>query len=248
MAALSAVGFGVFFLASLAIGVRLVALAARTRRLPELLIGLGILGIGPLAMGSMLLAAALVGSAPGAARGITAFAFVAIALGATAACVFNWKVFRPEQPSTRIWVYLTGALFAAALAGEAALTGFADPLRPGPGGLFVSTLTAANLLWGAGESLLYWRLMRRRLRLGLADPLVTNRFLLWGVGIGAAGVGSVISLAAQLATGAAMSELPGILLSNSLHGLTAAVLMWIAFLPPAAWKRFVLESHRAAAG
>jgi hypothetical protein len=248
MVALSAVGFGVFFLASLAIGVRLVTLAARTRRLPELLIGLGILGIGPTAMGSMLLAASLVKSSPGLARGATAFAFVAIAVGATAACVFNWKVFRPDQPSTRIWVCLTAALFGLAIAAAAAITGFADPLRPGPGGIFVSTLSAANLLWGAGESLLYWRMMRRRLRLGLADPLVTNRFLLWGVGIGAAGLGSVISLGAQFATGAAMAEMPGIMLSNSLHGLTSALLMWVAFLPPAAWKRFVLESHRATNG
>jgi hypothetical protein len=220
MVALSAVGFGVFFLASLAIGVRLVALAARTGRQPELLIGIGILGIGPTAMGSMMAAAALAGSAPSLARGLTGLAFVAISLGATAACVFNWRVFRPEQPSARIFVGATA-------------------------GLFVSALCAANLLWGAGESLRYWLLMRRRLRLGLADPLVTNRFLLWGVGIGAAGVGSVISLAAQLATGDAMAELPALMLSNSLHGLTSAVLMWVAFLPPAAWKRFVLEAHGA---
>ena len=81
MVALSAVGFGVFFLASLAIGVRLVALAARTGRQPELLIGIGILGIGPTAMGSMMAAAALAGSAPSLARGLTGLAFVAIIFG-----------------------------------------------------------------------------------------------------------------------------------------------------------------------
>lgn len=248
MAAVSLVGFGVFFVASLAIGVRLVALAGRTRRLPELLIGTAILCIGPTAMGSMMIARAIVASSPGASRALTAFGFAAIAFGATAASVFNWQVFRPERASARAWVFVTGALFTVAIASEAALTRFADPMRPGAGGLLVSTVSAANLLWGSGEALLYWRVMRRRLRLGLADPLVANRFLLWGVGIGAAGVGSTVSLAAQLVTGRAMTDMPAIMLSNSLHGLTAAVLMWVAFLPPAAWKRFVVESHRAEAG
>jgi hypothetical protein len=247
MVALSAVGFGVFFLASLAIGVRLVALAARTRRQPELLIGIGILGIGPTAMGSMMAAAALAGAAPGVARALTALAFTAIATGSTAACIFNWRVFRPDAAWARAWVGATAVLYALAIATEGATTGFANPLRPGPGGLCVSALCASNLLWGAAESLRYWALMRRRLRLGLADPLVTNRFLLWGIGIGAAAVGSMISLTVQLVTGDAMAELPALMLSNSLHGLTAAVLMWIAFVPPAAWKRFVLESHRASA-
>jgi hypothetical protein len=245
MVALSAVGFGVFFLTSLAIGVRLVALARRSRRQPELLIGIGILCIGPTAMGAMMGAAALAGPAPGLARWLTGLAFVAISLGASAACLFNWRVFRPQERSTRIWVGASALLFALGVAAEGLTTGFADPLRPGPAGLFVSALCAANLLWGAGESLRYWLLMRRRLRLGLADPLLTNRFLLWGVGIGAAGVGSVVSLGVQLATGDAMAELPGLMLSNSLHGLTSAVLMWVAFVPPAAWTRFVLERHRA---
>jgi hypothetical protein len=243
MATLSAVGFGVFFLASLAIGARLVALAARTRRQPELLIGMGILGIGPTALGSMMAAAALAGTTSG--RALTGLAYMAIAVGSTAACVFNWRVFRPDGPWARIWVRATPVLYAVAIATEGATTGFANPLQPGPAGLAVSTLCATNLLWGAGESLRYWLLMRRRLRLGLADPLVTNRFLLWGLGIGAAGIGSVISLVVQLTTGNAMAELPALMLSNSLHGLTSAVLMWIAFVPPAAWKRFVLESHRA---
>ena len=244
MVALSAVGFGVFFLVSLAIGVRLVALAARTRRQPELLIGMGILGIGPTALGSMMAAAALAGTTPG--RALTALAYVAIAVGSTAACVFNWRVFRPDERWARTWVRATAVLYAVAIATEGATTGFANPLAPGPAGLAISMLCAANLLWGAGESLRYWLLMRRRLRLGLADRLVTNRFLLWGIGIGAAGIGSVISLVVQLTTGNAMAELPA-MLSNSLHGLTSAVLMWIAFVPPAAWKRYVLESHRASA-
>ncbi len=40
------------------------------------------------------------------------------------------------------------------------------------------------LLWAFAESLAYWRMMRRRLALGLADPVVTNRFFLWSVWTG----------------------------------------------------------------
>ena len=48
------------------------------------------------------------------------------------------------------------------------------------------------LLWGSLEALSYWRRMQKRTAIGLADPAVTNRFLLWGIGAGAAGVGSLI--------------------------------------------------------
>jgi hypothetical protein len=81
--------------------------------------------------------------------------------------------------------------------------------------------------------------MRRRLRLGLADPLVTNRFLLWGLGIGAAGVGSLISVVVQQIAGLSMAELPALTFSNSLFGLASALLMGVAFLPPAVWRRYV---------
>ena len=33
--------------------------------------------------------------------------------------------------------------------------------------------------WASFESFRYWRAMRKREALGLADPVVTNRFLLW---------------------------------------------------------------------
>ena len=39
----------------------------------------------------------------------------------------------------------------------------------------------APYYWLAAESLSYWSAARRRVRIGLADPLVTNRFLLLGL-------------------------------------------------------------------
>ena len=49
------IGFGAFFVASLTVGVRLVALWWENRQLPELLIGLGVLGIGPVGFGCVTL-------------------------------------------------------------------------------------------------------------------------------------------------------------------------------------------------
>jgi hypothetical protein len=48
----------------------------------------------------------------------------------------------------------------------------------------------------------------------------------------------VISIAVTLVTGSAM-QFDWLTLSNSLFGLAAAVLMWIAFLPPTAYRRWI---------
>jgi hypothetical protein len=203
------------------------------------LIGLGILGIGPAGMSCLLGAAAVFGWSPSASRVFTAVGLLAIAAGSIASCLFNRMVFRADSAAARAWVFATTALYGVAFGIELATTRFADPLRPGLGGGFVSLLCTLNLLWGAAESLRYWLLMRRRLRLGLADPLVTSRFLLWGLGIGAAGVGSLISVVVQQVAGLSMAELPTLTFSNSLFGLASALLMGVAFLPPAAWRRYV---------
>src|SRR5262245_56617561 len=81
-------GFGAFFVASLVVGVRLLALAARTRRAPELLIGLGVLGIGPVGFGFQVLAL-FVGD-PDAAEALSAIGAAAVAIGLWAKLLFNW--------------------------------------------------------------------------------------------------------------------------------------------------------------
>jgi hypothetical protein len=125
--------------------------------------------------------------------------------------------------------------------------GFALPLRMDPWMHLSSANVIVCLLWGAGESLRYWAMMRRRVRLSLADPVLANRFLLWGLGIGAAGVGSLIGNVAMTVTGRAMAELDGVTLSNSMFGLASAVLMWVAFLPPAAYRSWIEARARASA-
>ena len=51
------VGFLTFFVVALTVGIRLLLLWGRTRQLPELLMGIGVLGIGPVGFGCMLVGA-----------------------------------------------------------------------------------------------------------------------------------------------------------------------------------------------
>jgi hypothetical protein len=107
MKALIAIGFGAFFVSSLAIGLRLVWLAYRNRELPELLIGLGILGIGPAGFAGMIFALMLGTRHPSAAAGVLAAATLAISGGSLAAglaaAVLRWIAFLPPRAYRR-WI------------------------------------------------------------------------------------------------------------------------------------------------
>jgi hypothetical protein len=235
----TAIGFVAFVLASLVIGIRLLVLWSRSRRLPELLIACGILGIGPVGFAFTLVATSSSEALPELGSVCLAAAWLSTSAGALAAAIFNWRVFRPDAPEPRFVVGIAAVLFVIAFVWEAIASGFSDPAAVASGFRLYSLLSTAILLWGAAESLRYFAMMRRRARLGLADPLVTNRFLLWGLGIGAAGLGSAISVTACAVTGQHMLAIPWVTISNSLHGFTAAVLMWVAFIPPGFYRRFV---------
>jgi len=226
-------------ISSLVIGVRLLLLWHRTRRLPELLIACGILGIGPVGFAFTLIATSSGEALPLLASVCLAAALLSTSGGAFATAIFNWRVFHPDAPGLRLVVGAVALLFVVAFLWEALNSGFADPNLNASGFRLYSMLSTTILLWGAAESLRYFTMMRRREKLGLADPLVTNRFLLWGLGIGAAGLGSAISVTACTVTGQHMLSIPWVTISNSLHGLTAAVLMWVAFIPPGFYRRFV---------
>ncbi len=94
------------------------------------------------------------------------------------------------------------------------------------------------MAWAASESLRYYGLMKRREALALAEPLVTNRFLLWGIGALAGATATVFS-GTMIALGAAADSqlLIGLRLTTALCGATSAIAIWLAFFPPAAYRR-----------
>jgi hypothetical protein len=232
-------GLVIFAVISTVVGTRLVLLARRTRQLPELLIGVGVLGIGPLGFGSSAAASMLGPSGSPAALPLAVLGGIAAATGVAAKFLFNWRVYRPDERWAKQVALGGTAITLLALFVSLVFVGVRDGMEVPRWYLTRGVLQALCLLWGAAEAVLYWDKMKRRARIGLADPEVTNRFLLWGIAAGSAGLGTAIGVTFQLATGIPSVEVPGLLMSSSLHGLVAAIAMWLAFLPPEFYTRWV---------
>jgi hypothetical protein len=75
-------------------------------------------------------------------------------------------------------------------------------------------------------------------RIGLADPLVANRFLLWGIGTLATLLVSLLYIGAQFL---GHYEMPASLIGiSSTLVLASAIAEWLAFFPPRSYReRFV---------
>ena len=232
------VGFLAFFVVALTVGIRLLMLWSRTRQLPELLMGIGVLGIGPVGFGCMLVG---VVSSSNAMLANAAFAVgtLAVAAGVLAKCIFNWFVYRRNSRPAMIVTIGVGALMLAILVTNSIDGVWAPAAAMSWDDLSRSLAQVGCLLWGSGESLYYWSQMRRRQKLGLADAIVVNRFLMWGIGAGFAGAGTGIGVAAEIMTGVPTLQIPWVVSTSSAFGFIAAVSIYLAFVPPERYARYV---------
>ena len=197
------------------------------------------LGIGPLGFGLSMLASAAAGRSTITGATLQGSAFVAIFIGSAAQCLFVWYVFRRQVAWARPLVYAAIALLATAYAADILENGLVNRSHDGSWFRAGMVLRLLVMVWNSVESLLYWRRLRRRLRLGLADPVVTNRFLLWGISSAAAFFGSGLIFVFVTVTGIDPNQIPSLNLIVSLHGLVAAIAMWLAFQPPASYVRWI---------
>jgi len=237
-------GFVAFFFVALWVGVRLLAQWGRTRELPELLLGLGVLGIGPVGFGFLLLAAAAGANDPRAPSVLAGISAVAVGGGASSKAIFNWKIYHPTSRGAAAIAFAAIALLAFAVAAEGVTTGYAPESWMRPGWILLrEAVQVGVLLWGAAEALVWWGRMRRRVRVGLGDALVASRFLFWGIGAGMAGVGSLLGGVIALVQGRGITELPELTVMLSMFGMTSAVSLWLAFATPKWFKRRVQASR-----
>ncbi|MCG8590887.1 MAG: hypothetical protein MJE66_16470 [Proteobacteria bacterium] len=216
---------------------RLLGLWLETRKLPELLIAILILGVGTIAVGAGFIVRSLV---PETWLPVSNFLSpIGAAGGMTALCIFTWRVYHPtSRVAAGVACLLSGTL--AALLGYAVFMGSVEALNERPMlSLLNSLIYVGVMLWSATEALLYWFPMRRRLALGLADPLVVNRVLLWGLATGTAGVGIGIGVLARYLGDVVNPDGSWVTLSYAVHGMFSAIGFWLAFKPPAVYVRWV---------
>lgn len=247
-AAARLVATGLVSLGLLLLGLRLLGLSRRSGKTPERWLGLAFACAG--AGVWLLLLAALGDLAPERAR-LLALAAQAGLTGAVAfLVVFAWRTFRAGSSAART---LALALLGANLAAGAAVVATGVPVPAGPLGLTMVLARSAALSWLFVESTLFALRMRRRLALGLAEPIVANRFLLWSIWTGAL-AGIPLFVLALRAAGALEAPAPGEPLSAAaraalavlgLGGAVAAGAGWLAFFPPVAYRRWVAAGHRA---
>jgi hypothetical protein len=100
--------------------------------------------------------------------------------------------------------------------------------------------------WAAIEAVLCYRRLRRQLRLGLAEPLIVNRILLWA--IAAASAFAIFAMIALVLAPAGAPEFSVLSVVHSLLGLVGATSIWLAFFPPSFYRRrFESPAHLGSA-
>jgi hypothetical protein len=170
-----------YSLIALWVGVKLLRLSRRTRRGPELLVGLAFLAGGMVGYPFNIAATVLWGSN-------TDLAVVAYSLGqlgmasSGVLALAAWQImFAPGSRPARAFLWAWGAAMAALMI-VCIRTTQPDPSR------FASSWYALLLFWQltcyavlAVAALHHAIMLRRREALGLGDPIVTNRMMFWGI-------------------------------------------------------------------
>ncbi len=180
-----------------------------------------------------------------------AFYLLASDAGFAAIAVFTQRTFRRESPTARAAAAALLAGLGLSLLAQGIEEGYAVRVIPGAAYWTGFVLRSACLAWLAVESIRWFAALRRRLRLGLAEPLVTNRFLLLGIwactmlGMGMAD--PVARLWYVATTGSAQRWVPelahsiviAMVSTTSALGILVATTLFLAFFPTAAFRRWI---------
>lgn len=238
-----------FVCVALFVGTRLLLLGRRTGGAAELLMAGAVLMVGGIGYPAAMLSGygvKPVGEMLLPAYGVST---VANAIGAGCMAFFTWKVFRAGE---RWALALAAGIGVAAVVSQAGLAhamwtapAALDSHLAGRGWFAAGLLSSmAAFGWSGSEAWMRYRLSLRRQALGLVDPLVTNRFLLWAlVGAGSC-LGGALNLVAHLEARPIFDNVPVLLMTGAI-GFAMSASLLLTFSPPARFASWV--RRRAAA-
>lgn len=224
-------GLGVFTVVQWLVGIRLLLLARRTRQLPELLIGLAFVGC---AAGYLLMVTARLPQLAEHGQAVHLIGRAAFSAGCACVALTTWRVFRPSGVLALVVMYV---LFLGFGAGFVADVLFADRAFRRTQSLFWFGFATNALVfaWAAFEPFRYYGRLRRQIRLGLGDPVVARRILLWGVAAAAIFLNFPVLAWSMRVAGGPFS--PAQSYATTVLSAVAAFSIWSAFFPPS--KRLV---------
>lgn len=228
-----------YCLVCLGVGVKLLRLSRRTRRGPELLVGLAFLAGGMVGYPFNIAGTVLWRSNPElavVAYGVGQFGMASSAILALG----SWQImFAPRSLPARAFLGAWGAGMAALLV-VCVRTTHPDPSR------FASSWYSLLLFWQltcyavlAVASLHHASQLKRREALGLADPIVTNRMMFWGLTEIAISLQYLITLCSIVMAKYGMAGFFSPIIITSL-GLAAAASSYVGFVTRtagASWTR-----------
>ena len=226
---------GVFYVTA---GYRLLRLSARTRERPELLLGLYFATTGqwyvfynaPYLLG--------MGELPVLGAHIVEWVF---AVGVVPYLLFLRSAFRPETGWATILVILCSLLLLAGSVLVGFGAGFSNTIDD-PAYLMEWVGYTAPCVWMLAESARSHAAAKKRMRIGVCEPIVANRYLL----LACFGFFQIAACAADLiwahgnATGAAIYSSAGNLMMSGAEIASVSVL-WLAFFPALFYRRWIDE-------
>jgi len=243
----STVAFG---LTAIVVGIRLVGAGRAAGRAAEWFLGMGILLTAGLGYGVMMIGLIGRNAWPDAGgvgvifTAMTALGWVFHNLGVMSFLRFTVMVFRAGERWARWLVIGLGIVLWSGWGGYVALGGLVA-VSANAAYWVAFAVIGSYPLWMAAEAWRYYRLMRRRLVLGLADPVVTNRFLLWTLAslsmAASIWIASVPALAGAVPGSSEAVRLRDVtMLLTAGFGTTTVCIYWLTFFPPV-WYRRRLE-------
>ena len=224
------------------LGVRLVQVFRRDGRTPELMVGVSFLFSGIGVAGGMMAIAP--DSSTVIVRVGSAMGGIGLALSAAAVLRFISLVFHADQPKAQTAAH-SGLFFAvliAAFAAARAADGDLVQLRSFDATTVIPHLfLAATLGWLAWSALQHWVQLTRRAVIGLAEPVMVNRMLLYGVGSVLSSLMILVMALPVVLFGTDPMDNALLAVLGAPLGLPIGPIYYLALVPPVAYQRWILR-------